>query len=374
MSNGDRPGPRAFPVPSPRPSPNPFAAREREFERRLEARLQEQREAFQPPVAPIPGIGTPTPVFIPPAPAAAGPSFGSIAARFGLPAAIGAIAVELLERVLGELQAKKARDFLDEAEAEIEMIRGRIEVKRKIRQLQTQTEGAVDIPPPGRPPPGLSDQDRFPFPDPAESPLGDDPFPGRVVRDPKPIGTVVRLPEDECITDTCVERRFGLPPEALPSPAPTKPAPIGDPALPAPTLPQPAPAPKPVTRPGTAPRPKTAPAPAPLPSPVRRAAPFRVPFFVGLPFPAPLAQPQPRPIPDIRTPPETIPTDLTAFDPRTVPFGPIQTRPSNCPPCEAEEDKPRTECWKKLVKEGLLPSQDESFNWVRIDCITGREL
>lgn len=47
-----------------------------------------------------------------------------------------------------------------------------------------------------------------------------------------------------------------------------------------------------------------------------------------------------------------------------------------CPPCKKDKKRKerRRECWKKLVKESWDPEQDESFNWVRINCFTGREL
>lgn len=47
-----------------------------------------------------------------------------------------------------------------------------------------------------------------------------------------------------------------------------------------------------------------------------------------------------------------------------------------CPPCrkDEEQEEMRTACYKKLVKEGLFPSQDESYEWTEIDCLTGREL
>lgn len=47
-----------------------------------------------------------------------------------------------------------------------------------------------------------------------------------------------------------------------------------------------------------------------------------------------------------------------------------------CPPCRKDEkaEEARSQCYKKLVKEGLFPSMDRSFEWVEIDCLTGREL
>lgn len=45
-----------------------------------------------------------------------------------------------------------------------------------------------------------------------------------------------------------------------------------------------------------------------------------------------------------------------------------------CKPCKKDKDKPRKECWRKLVKEARLPSQDTEYPWVPIDCDTGREI
>lgn len=49
-------------------------------------------------------------------------------------------------------------------------------------------------------------------------------------------------------------------------------------------------------------------------------------------------------------------------------------RDDNCPPCEKEVKEARTECYKKLVKEGLFEDLDTEYNWVEIDCVTGSEL
>ena len=106
------------------------------------------------------------------------------------------------------------------------------------------------------------------------------------------------------------------------------------------------------------------------------------------PFVDPLADPQPLPQP--RVDPQTDP--LTVVGPRVVgfprptgspfpfvlPFAqPREVRSPTCPPCpktKKKKKKKRSECFKKLVKEGLTEDLDTEFNWVRIDCATGREL
>jgi hypothetical protein len=86
--------------------------------------------------------------------------------------------------------------------------------------------------------------------------------------------------------------------------------------------------------------------------------------------PTPFAVPSPLPTP----------TPLTGIEARPVPFAlpqpstRVPTQADRCPPCQEELPEPRDACFKKLVKEGITPDLDESFNWVEIDCFTGREL
>ena len=48
---------------------------------------------------------------------------------------------------------------------------------------------------------------------------------------------------------------------------------------------------------------------------------------------------------------------------------------TTCPPCpKKDKEKPRSRCYKKLVKEAFLPSLDKEYDWVEINCYTGREL
>jgi len=154
-----------------------------------------------------------------------------------------------------------------------------------------------------------------------------------------------------------------------------------------------------VASPGSAPapvvQPMTIPSPAPfrIPSPAARplAQPWAMPFAQPSPLADPLAQPsadprakpKPRtsPKPRTRAVPRTGTNPLTRLGPSTLPLPSPQAQPSRarsrrCPPCKKgkKREEPRTKCWKKLVKEGLYPSQDTSYEWVPLDCITGREL
>ena len=126
----------------------------------------------------------------------------------------------------------------------------------------------------------------------------------------------------------------------------------------------------------------------PLVAPRIRPGVFTDPAVRPQPFTNPLIDPQVDPQVD----PETRADPLTLIDPRVVgspgptafPFrlplfqtDPKQARPANCPPCKKpkkEKEKERKRCFKKLVKEGLFPSDDQEFRWVPIDCFTGREL
>lgn len=238
--------------------------------------------------------------------------------------------------------------------------RGAIEMERRRRVLEAETEGALAPPPPPGRTPALSDIPRFPFPDPAEEPLGDDPLPPTTPPGTPMVPVPVDLPTGDPVT--------------APAPAPL-PAPIPAPVVSPPTLPVPGTKPAPTARPGTPPSPAPTPLPSPSPRPrvVPRGvpAPFLIPFAVPSPSPR-FATPtfDPTPI----TPQLPDPIDLTSFDPTALPFR-IPTPTNRCPPCDKEDlDEPRTECFKKLVKEGLFPSQDEVFNWIEIDCLTGSEL
>jgi len=66
-------------------------------------------------------------------------------------------------------------------------------------------------------------------------------------------------------------------------------------------------------------------------------------------------------------------------NPRAAIFPRLQTQPERaafCPPCpkESKRRKKRNICYKQLVKQRRDPRQDIKYNWVRIDCDTGREL
>lgn len=53
---------------------------------------------------------------------------------------------------------------------------------------------------------------------------------------------------------------------------------------------------------------------------------------------------------------------------------PTRTGSSFCPPCKPKKPKPRTKCYKKLVKERTNPKNDVETKWTEINCRTGREI
>lgn len=151
--------------------------------------------------------------------------------------------------------------------------------------------------------------------------------------------------------------------------------------------------------------PDVAPAAPEIPSPQRFTVPLPLPTVVPMPQTTPEivpgAQPRIRPATPLPSPgPEISPIPGTRADPQIQPgtsLGPLtqlrtetltfpETRPlpgtlpqqGLCPPCpktkEEEQETPRSQCFKKLVKEGLFPSMDQSYEWAEIDCFTGREL
>lgn len=135
-----------------------------------------------------------------------------------------------------------------------------------------------------------------------------------------------------------------------------------------------------------------------LPLPIRLPQPDAVPrpavrpLVTPLPYgdPAPYLQPfeQPKADPAPQTRPfvsDPFASPLTTIDPRSValpqPFR--QPQPdfddaqANCPPCKKckeDDDEPRDECFKQLVKQGRFAVDDTTYNWVAIDCDTGKEL
>lgn len=204
------------------------------------------------------------------------------------------------------------------------------------------------------------------------------------------------LPQPEVIPEVIVTAKRQLLPQVLPWPQ--FPDPDADPFF-SPTveprfLPETQPAPEPIIEvepvaPPMIPQPARSPHVTPYTFPIPEIRPLRQ------PMPRPDTMPQPEPVPRVspsertRTSPTVSPQPrsrrrtapatrrLTQPQPQPLPFGDPRLGRPDCPPCpraKEEEKKPRLECYKKLVKEGLYPDMDESFNWVQIDCITGREL
>lgn len=140
-----------------------------------------------------------------------------------------------------------------------------------------------------------------------------------------------------------------------------------------PTAPQVAPAP-PAVLPAPSPfvAPTTAPQTQVRPSlrPEIQTQPWVDPLTQVNPTVQPSVSPSVRPSTSTRTRTRT----RSAVDPWAMPQTQPATRTTQCPPCvkTKKRDKARDRCYKKLVKEGLYESWDESYNWVEIDCLTGR--
>ena len=166
-------------------------------------------------------------------------------------------------------------------------------------------------------------------------------------------------------------------------PAPTAPSPLLTPAPIAPEVPLPTRRPINVpTRfiPSIQPAGLPTVAPARVPTPRRRVAPATLPSVA----------PGVRPGIQTFVQPSTSTSGLTGLRASTVQSTRLRSQSAtraqlnaaiqgSCvcpkpPKCKKEREKPRTECFKKLVKEGITADLDTSFNWVEIDCLTGSEL
>lgn len=258
---------------------------------------------------------------------------------------IVAVLIEIGNEIIAEIQEKEFED----------LERERDEERRALRELRTRTDIFRDL-----------------------ETLPAEPRVEPVRRAPQPVFTPAR-PQRVDLPDIIAEPLPDLtPPEVKPS-VPT-PAPIELPPIPAPTLPRqtPLPAPAPATRPGTRPTP----APGPLPG-IGVPLPIGLPLPRILPFTLPSVRPRVRPFvrPTVQPRLPVLPSPLTPFETGVLPsVQPAPTTAGQCPPCprcrrpREEPEEPREECFKKLVKEGLFPSLDEAFQWVEIDCLTGREL
>ena len=165
-------------------------------------------------------------------------------------------------------------------------------------------------------------------------------------------------------------------------PVPAQPAPLSPDVVVTPealpeVMPEIAPAP-PLTVP--APRPAIAP-PLVFPFVSPEIRPGLAPQIQTSPLTSPQASPLPSTQPGVSAQPvpATRPITRTTTQARMQPLAQMQPALGGsgvCPPCrdEKETKEPRTECYKKLVKESFLPELDETYNWVEIDCFTGREL
>jgi hypothetical protein len=230
---------------------------------------------------------------------------------------------------------------------------------------------------------------------PAEIPVKTitDIFPNILVKAKRPTGLLAMPPMPMFQTDDLPDPFVMIPvlPRHVTTPAPAAPVvapeteipipspvfplripiPLGIP-LPLPlTAPQPVGVPLPLTAPGTV----TAPMPQPHPLPLGLPQPHPVPFVN--PFPQPQAQPQPLPLPQPRPLPTTFGSPLPRAMPLPLPLAqptPTTAGTQECEPCAPEEPETRTNCFKKLVREGTTSDLDETYEWNEIDCFTGRDL
>jgi len=212
---------------------------------------------------------------------------------------------------------------------------------------------------------------------------------------------------------TAKRRQFVRALQRIPQPLPLI-TPDADPFVLIPFLPRVLPAPvavpDPMVAPPTIPQPQRTPANVPT-----RFLPLTIPTFVPLRT-SPLVSPERRvaPAPQVSPQPATSPLPAPGISPAVAPSAQPATRRQTqrltstqssllqslrrqlsqrgqtatqslaaaqgkcvCPKakkCEKEKEKPRDKCYRKLVKERLLPSMDTSYEWAEIDCITGREL
>lgn len=138
--------------------------------------------------------------------------------------------------------------------------------------------------------------------------------------------------------------------------------------------------------------PDLAPPPAPtsppqeFPEPGPGAVPFSPPGAVPFRLPErgpgiiPFRQPGDFPKPDLRRNPLTRRQRRRVGSITFQPFAGAQLSPEaqadtarkRCKKCK--EDKPRTRCYRKMVKESRMPKNDTEFRWAEISCRTGREI
>ena len=70
------------------------------------------------------------------------------------------------------------------------------------------------------------------------------------------------------------------------------------------------------------------------------------------------------------------PGGLTGVNPQVLPLPGVgsSVRTRTCPPCRPKKEKPRTKCYKKLVKERTNPKNDKFYKLVEINCKSGKEV
>lgn len=186
----------------------------------------------------------------------------------------------------------------------------------------------------------------------------------------EPVIDIPRLPPGQIPTRVPLPD-IGLPPITLPLPG--APDIVITPSIPRPTVPRPVISPVPGQVPVSNPvqpltpgiRPFNPLAPRPVTSPIPGLSPAATPNLVPTSDPVPLTPSNPGNVGSIGI--------GTASQIAALPGLNLANCPQPQRRCK-EDDTPRSQCFKKLVKEGITADLDESFNWTEIDCLTGKEL
>ena len=272
---------------------------------------------------------------------------GGLAGFFAI---VGGLFIEAVLR-------KLADQLQDEAVREFESIQPRVLPDTPVQTIDEIIVRGVPTPP--RRPPHPEFRPGEPFFEPLFPPGAPPGLPGRV---PDPLDDPLEFPE-------IFPRPTVLPGEPVVIPQPFQPPatrPLGDPFRFV------VGDPFPFTIGDPFPLTEFVPAPVGLPSPTPGGRPIPVPVLFPIGDPLPLSVPSFRDQPTL--PPTASPFTFTSPSPVPQP----ELAQQGCPKCPEPEEDPdeveRDECFKKLVKEGVTPNLDETFNWVRIDCFSGAEI
>lgn len=281
----------------------------------------------------IPGFGN-----FPGGPAANDPVFrerlfGRLAGRILGPGSLVLLGAEILVREIERRQLERMQETID-AQAEDQVARDRRQARDS--QVRTISERIPDFIGDRLPRPPSRTEPRLP-PRPEQ-------FPPSPEIEPLP----VPLPG-------------GVPPIRIPFPGQEPRVPVGPVALPSPG-------------PVSQPRPSVRVGPGGFETADVGILPDRLPSL----FPLPFGRSSLRvgdPVPQL-TPlqPGSLSSPVRGVIEQPIPLQAIQAQTQQCRPrrCDDELDEQRDECFKGLYREG--PFDTEFTQWVKIDCLTGREL